>query len=328
MGDMALYLGITAVGYFIGDRYRKKERNLPWTAKVQTAAIAVLVFAMGLRIGANREIVGQLDTIGLYAFVFTIVVMVFSVVCIFFVRKLLGINRYGLMKTDQTEDPVEKAIEENMSGASGRRGIDPMTLVILGFVAAGIAAGYFGFALRLKHFDSFNETISLVIKLGLCTLLVFVGIDIGIEGKVVAHFRKVGIRILAIPAAVIIGTLAGSAVCALFLPISLKESLAVGAGFGWYTLAPGIIMDRGFVLAGAICFMHNVMRELLGILSIPLVARYVGFVESCGLPGSSSMDVCLPIIERATSGTTAIYSFVNGVVLSFAVPVLVTLFIA
>ena len=29
MGDMALYLGITVVGYFIGDRYRKKERNLP-----------------------------------------------------------------------------------------------------------------------------------------------------------------------------------------------------------------------------------------------------------------------------------------------------------
>ena len=27
MGDMALYLGITVVGYFIGDRYRKEVRE-------------------------------------------------------------------------------------------------------------------------------------------------------------------------------------------------------------------------------------------------------------------------------------------------------------
>ena len=39
------------------------------------------------------------------------------------------------------------------------------------------------------------------------------------------------------------------------------------------------------------------------------------------------MDVCLPIVERATSSNTAVYSFVSGVVLSTAVPILVPLII-
>ena len=142
------------------------------------------------------------------------------------------------------------------------------------------------------------------------------------------NIRDAGLRILAVPATVIVATLAASAACSLFLPVSLRECLAIGAGFGWYSLAPGIIMDQGYVTAGAISFLHNILRELISILVIPIVARHVGYLECSGLGGATSMDVGLPIVEQSTNGITAVYAFVSGAVLSLLVPVLVPLVLA
>ena len=75
MADLVLYLGITIVGYFIGSRLRGIKEKLRWTGKVQTVAIIILVFVMGLRMGANREVIANLNSIGLYALAFTVVVM-------------------------------------------------------------------------------------------------------------------------------------------------------------------------------------------------------------------------------------------------------------
>jgi uncharacterized membrane protein YbjE (DUF340 family) len=69
------------------------------------------------------------------------------------------------------------------------------------------------------------------------------------------------------------------------------------------------------------------MREMLGIMLIPIVAKYIGFIESTALPGGGAMDVCLPIVERATAPNIVIYSFVIGLSLSVAVPILVPLII-
>jgi len=40
------------------------------------------------------------------------------------------------------------------------------------------------------------------------------------------------------------------------------------------------------------------------------------------------MDVCLPIVEKATSGEIAVYSFISGLILSALVPVLVPIIIS
>ena len=56
MGDLILYLGITAVGYLIGSKIRGQKDKLSWTGKVQTVAITLLVLLMGMRMGSNAEI--------------------------------------------------------------------------------------------------------------------------------------------------------------------------------------------------------------------------------------------------------------------------------
>lgn len=174
--------------------------------------------------------------------------------------------------------------------------------------------------------DRFIAVSGDLLIVGLCILLFFVGMDLGREGTVVANFRKVGLRVLVFPFAVIAGTLLSALLVSLFLPITARESMAVSAGFGWYTLAP-VILSEYNAQVSAISFMYNVMREMLGIVLIPLVAKYIGYVECTSLPGAAAMDVCLPIVEKSTAPNITIYSFVSGLILSISVPILVPLLV-
>ena len=325
MRDLIIYVILAAIGYFIGSKFRHKKEKLAWTGKFQTVAIVLLVLTMGSRMGANDEVIENLGSIGVYSLVVTVVILVFSIIAVFLARKVLRIDRWGmLVSTDVDNDSVTQ--EENSNAEGGK--IDKMTLVIIGSVILGLICG---FAFVDKIFDSyetFNTIAGHAIQIGLCILLSLVGLDLGLDGTVIDNFRKVGLRVLIFPFAIAIGSLVGAFICGLILPLSIKEMLAVGAGFGWYSLAPGIILEAGLAQASAVAFMHNVMREILGIIFIPLVAKKVGYVETIALPGAAAMDVCLPLVEKSTSGNIAVYSFISGLVLSALVPICVPLILA
>ena len=171
--------------------------------------------------------------------------------------------------------------------------------------------------------DSFIDISGTIIVVGLSVLLFFVGIDLGREGTIVQNFRTAGWRVLLFPFVMIAGTYIGAVAAGLIIDLSVKDALCVASGFGWYTLAPAMLAEYSIEIS-AISFMHNVMRELLGILLLPVVAKKLGYIESTGLVGAGAMDVCLPIIVRTTSGNMAVYAFITGVVLSFSVPVMVS----
>ncbi len=354
MSSAIIYPCICLVCYLIAIPLRKYKEKLGWFGKAQTISVLCLVFAMGIRVGANEEVVHNLDTYGLYSLIFTIVVLVFSVIAIHFARKIIGLDRQGLAKARDGRAPANggaPADGASVDGAAARDGasvdrvddaaagdgkpaptglssiFDKMTIMILISVAAGLCSGYFYF---LKHYDfeQVSAGSSLAISIGLIILLIFVGLDLGLEGNVVSNIRQVGFKVLILPVSVAIGTLFGALLCAIFLPLAVNESLAIGSGFAWYSLGAGIIMDAGFEVAGAISFLHNVMRELFSIVFVPFVAKKFGYAECLGLPASVGMDVCLPIVEQSTNGATTVYSFINGFTLSMSVPFLVPLFLS
>ena len=149
----------------------------------------------------------------------------------------------------------------------------------------------------------------------------------GRQGNVWRDIRQAGARVLAIPVAAAAGTLAAAAVAGLFLPMSVKDAMAASAGFGWYSLAPMLLADYSPSVS-AVAFLSNVMREVFAIVLIPILARRVGYLECVGVAGATAMDTVLPVVVRATDERIAIYSFVSGVVLSFAVPVVVPAVVA
>jgi len=317
--DLLLYLAVTIAGYFIGAGLKKSNRTWTWVGPLQTLVIVLLVFLMGSRIGASEEIVSSLGTIGLVSFLFTIVVMAMTVLAFTAARRLMGFDRYGRRgRPAAGEDPADgNAVEDEAAPAAPR--LNSLTLIIVVFVAVGIAAGY------LVLPDGFIAATGTMLTATLCMLLVLVGIDIGTEGTLGRNFKSAGWRVVVFPFVSIGAMLLGSVIASLFLPFGAQDGLCIGSGLGWYSLASAMLVDYSAKVS-AISFMHNVIREVIGILFIPVCARRLGHIECYCLPGASSMDVCLPLVEKATDSSIAVYSFVNGVVLSAAVPVLVSIF--
>ena len=319
MRVLILYLSVAVIGYFVGSKLRAKQEITRWTGRIQTFAIIVLIFTMSMSMGSKGEVMEHLNSIGLYAFIMTVVIIFCSVAAITISRKFFKLDKYGNIEGSEVP-PEEIAEEEEKAQKDGS-----MTIIILICVVAGLAFGYFAVDRIFSDMEFFASLAGNLITVGLCILLFFVGFDMGFEGTVIDHFRKVGLRVLAFPFIIMVGTLAGALLCSLFLPLSIRESLAIGAGFGWYTFAPGIILEKGLVTASAVSFMHNIMREYISVLIIPMTAKKVGYLESMAVSGCSSMDVCLPIVEKATRGDIAMYSFISGVIQSMAVPILVPL---
>ena len=331
MDVLILYLSLCVLGYFLGAYLKKRNIVLKGASVLQTIALVALVFVMGARIGSEDEIVRSLDTIGLKALVITLFILAGTVLTAFVVRKLLGFDKYGNLKkakdakgTDVVN--AEVCVESCKAQGEGEIPDQPaeeaksdktMLLTIFIPVTLGILSGF----LFLPGW--FIAASGTIIVVGLSILLFFVGIDLGTEGTIVQNFKTAGWRVILFPFVMIIGTYIGSVVAGFVIGLSAKDALCVASGFGWYTLAPAMLAEYSIEVS-AISFMHNVMRELIGLLLLPIVAKRIGHIESTGLVGAGSMDVCLPIIVRTTSGNMAVYAFIIGVVLSTSVPIMVS----
>ena len=102
-----------------------------------------------------------------------------------------------------------------------------MSKAILIALVLGIGAG----VVMPENVSGFLDTASSYMLL---ILLFSVGIDMGVNREVFGQIRRMGLRILVIPLGVILGSLAGGAVCAMILRMDVKEGLAITSGLGWY----------------------------------------------------------------------------------------------
>lgn len=195
-----------------------------------------------------------------------------------------------------------------------------MTVLIIGAVVVGMAAG------RLIVPQAFGLYTSTITSVGLCLILFLVGVDMGRQGGVLQEIKEAGLRVLLIPFAVVVGTLGGAAVAGCILPLTIQDTLAASAGFGWYSLAPMLLAEYSPTIS-AIAFLSNVMREVSAIILIPIVAKRIGFLECVSLPGAAAMDTLLPVVVSATHQRIAIYSLTSGVILSILVPIVIPLIV-
>lgn len=194
-----------------------------------------------------------------------------------------------------------------------------MTIKIILAVIAGGVVGYF-----VPH--SFYGVTDHLLTIGLCLLLFFVGIDIGKNKNIFKDIQKTGILFFLVPVGVVIGSLLGALVVGSLLGYPLNESGAVASGLGWYSLSSVLIAPYSSELS-VLAFLANVVREIFAIALIPIVAKYLGFIQAIAPSGATAMDTTLPIVSKNTNSETAILSFSTGVILSTLVPILVPLFL-
>ena len=195
-----------------------------------------------------------------------------------------------------------------------------MSLVILVVLVLGIGAGYLMPADLSAFIDSASSYMLLL-------LLFSVGIDTGLNKAVFTRIKELGFKILLIPFGIVVGSLCGRVLTSFLVSLSAKESLAISAGLGWYSLSGVLITEAGNPVGGTIAFLANVFREMLTFIIVPFVASHLNYYCAIAPAGATSMDTTLGIISKNTNGTIAVLSFVNGVICTFIVPILVPLFL-
>ena len=111
------------------------------------------------------------------------------------------------------------------------------SLIIVGFFVLGALCGVY-------HLIPYDFTQSKLSFYALCALMFSVGVSVGNDPQTLRNFRSLNPRLIFLPVMTILGTLAGCAVVSLFLSHrSVTDCMAVGAGFGYYSLSSIFITE-------------------------------------------------------------------------------------
>ena len=282
-------------------------RRLAFVPRLITVIIWALLFLLGVEVGSDPAVVGSLATLGGAA----LAIFALSVAGSIFAAWLLWRRIRGRAVP---ADDGEAAADVPVSAWAALCG----SLVIVAFFVAGCVVGLFA------PFDLAGSRVSAYV---LYALMFCVGITLGNDRTLAGRVRRLDPRLALLPVATAVGTLAGAALAApLLAEWSLTDSLAVGAGFGYYSWSSIFIADfRGPELA-TIALLCNVMREIFTLLAAPLVARWCGPLAAVSIGGATTFDTTLPIITQAAGRPYAVVSVFHGCVLDFSVPFLVTFF--
>ena len=158
----------------------------------------------------------------------------------------------------------------------------------------------------------------------LYALMFFVGIGIGSDTKAFKVIRETKIKIILVPLCVIVGSLLGAAIISFFMEdVNMVEAMAVGAGFGYYSLSSIFITEISGETLGVIALLSNISREIITLLAAAFFVKYFGKLGAITAGGATSMDTCLPIISETTGKEWAIIAVFSGVILTIIVPFLV-----
>ena len=195
------------------------------------------------------------------------------------------------------------------------------SLIIIGFFVLGTLCG-------VSHLIPIDIVMDSRISFyALCALMFSVGLSVGNDPQTLKNFRSLNPRLVFLPIMTILGTLAGSAAVSLILTHrSLTDCLAVGSGFGYYSLSSIFITEYKGAELGTIALLANISREILTLLAATLLVRWFGNLAPISAGGATTMDTTLPIITRTAGQQFVVVSIFHGFVVDFSVPFLVTLF--
>lgn len=170
-----------------------------------------------------------------------------------------------------------------------------------------------------------KDTLDLILMSALDVMIFIAGIEIGSNRGILKRICNVhsALLALAIPLAVACGSICGALLLGHIAGLSAYDSLLVGGGLGWYSFSSVVISAMYSTEIGIVAFLANMMREISGFFLIPLLVRMHKFL-ALAPSGAATMDSGLPVVIKYTNLHVGMYSFINGLVLTLIVPVLIS----
>lgn len=308
-------LAAMAVGMALG-RAVVPERLRAANEAAQTACTCLLVCGMGSALALTPGFFQNLGASGAQSLVYCLLSTACSVGAVYaLTSRLMGAGRTRPARGGTGR--VRRPLRALPGRAAAALRDEPMTLLVLASLMAGLAAG------ALWPRNPLSALLAAGSDLVLHALMCSVGVSVGMRRGLLASLREHHVKMLAIPAGVVAGSLAGGAAASLICGDPLRCGMAVASGLGWYSLAGVTIEGLAGAQMGAVAFLANLMRELLSFALIPVIARRLNYFACIGAAAATSEDTTLPVMIRCTDERTVVFSVVNGVICSALVPVLI-----
>lgn len=286
-------------GYFL------RKLVLPDVMVVITWLVYALLLLLGIEVGTNKVLMSSLHAIGFKSAVIAVASTLGSCVCAMLLWRWAGNDMRKSAKTSATE------ITKNKSVLKG-------SIVIVIFFVVGICLGYFHAVA-----DEYVRDISYGV---LCVMLFCVGFGLGCKPAMLKRFSSLSPRLMLLPMATILGTVIACVLLSFFVNYSMASVLAIGSGFGYYSLSSILISQSIGTEAGTIALLCNIARELMVLLGAPLLLRLFGPLAPISAGGATTMDSTLPVIMRTLGEDFVLLSMFHGFLVDFSVPFLVTFF--
>lgn len=297
--DMWFGILIALVPLFIG--YSIKLKNAVWIVRVNKSLsylVYAILFLMGNELAQLNDLLNNLQTI----LSSTIILFICS----------FGFNLIFLLILDRIY-PWRNQANHHELPARWKMILESLTIffaLIIGFVCGLLPLAIW----------QYNQIISEVI---LVILLILVGIQLRSNNITVKQIviNQVGITTTLI---VILSTLLGGWIAAYLLKLPVNTSMAMSAGFGWYSLSGILMTEAQGAVVGSITFLSDILRELCAIMLIPsLIRRYK--LTALGICGATSMDFTLPMLQKGGGIMMVPPAIVQGFLLTLIMPILMTL---
>lgn len=192
------------------------------------------------------------------------------------------------------------------------------SLIILSFFAAGLLLGVY----RVLPASWLDYDYSFYV---LAALMFSVGFSLGHQPDTIQQFRRIHSRVLFLPLTTVVGTFLGVLIVSFFSERSVIDFLAVGSGFGYYSLSSILITEYKGIELGTIALLANILREIITLLFAPAMVKYFGKLAPIAAGGATTMDTTFPIIIRTSGKEFSVVSIYHGFVMDLSVPFLVTL---
>lgn len=170
-----------------------------------------------------------------------------------------------------------------------------------------------------------KDTLDLILMSALDVMIFIAGIEIGSNRGILKRICNVhsALLALAIPLAVACGSICGALLLGHIAGLNAYDSLLVGGGLGWYSFSSVVISAMYSTEIGTVAFLANMMREISGFFLIPLLVRVHKFL-ALAPSSAATMDSGLPVVIKYTNLHVGMYSFINGLVLTLIVLVLIS----
>lgn len=309
---MLAIISIMIIGIVIGRLTRRCP--ISWVGRLITTMIWLLLFLLGIEVGGNDQIVGNIASLGVEAiFISGLAVIGSSVAAWSLWKYTRKSEQYTANQDDMVNSEDNGEVEENGSPLKG-------SCIIVSFFVLGILLGLFW------KIDINNLGIELSYWV-LMILMFSVGLSLGYDRSMLDSIRKIDKKLLLLPLATILGTYAGCTLVSICLQgRSMADCFAIGSGFAYYSLSSIFITEYRGAELGTLALLTNISREILTLLCAPFLMRIFGPLSPISAGGATTMDTTLPVITQVCGSRYVMLSIFHGFVVDFSVPFLVTLF--